>query len=175
MIREATPGDFPRLLALQAELASAWPDLLELAVKGGPTDDGPLTLVAYLENGTDEPASVDPAGYVLAVPGVPGDSGGGALTADDGAIQEGEDPQYVYLAEVVVASEHRREGHGTALIEAAASRFADYDQLRLTARANDKRALAFYQSNDFRVIDELPDHYDEDEDGDGLLLARDLD
>lgn len=174
MIREAVPGDLPRLLALQAELASAWPDLLELAVNGTPTDDGPLALVAYLENGTDELASVDPVGYVLAVPGVPGDSGEGALTAADGAMRAGNDPRYVYLAEVVVAPNHRREGHGTALIEAAASRFADYDQLRLTARASDERALAFYQTNDFRVIDELPDHYDEGGDGDGLLLARDL-
>lgn len=178
MIREAAPGDRPRLLALQAELASPWPDLLELAVGGDGAGDGPVALVACAGDPTDSgPAGLprgSPVGYLLAVPGGPADERGTRRSDDDGTAGTA-DPGSVYLAEVVVAPDHRREGHGRGLIEAAAARFAGYDQLRLTARADDEGALAFYRACGFRVVEELPGHYDEaGGTGDGLLLARDL-
>lgn len=142
MIREATKSDRPQVRTLQrAELTSPAPELLDLAFES----DAGTVLVAEEET---------PLGYALAVPG--------DRTAD---------PAVVYLAEIVVASDARREGHGSALLEAVAERVADYDELRLTARAADEGALEFYRENEFRILADRPDRY---EDGDGVLLVRDL-
>lgn len=93
-------------------------------------------------------------GYALVLPG--------SLDAE---------PSVVYLAELVVAPGVRREGYGAALVDAVVDRFADYDQLRLTARADDDGVLDFYRELGFWTLDELPDYY---RDGDGVLLVRDL-
>lgn len=163
MIREATPADRPRLRALQASLASPCPGLLDLAVGDTPGSGGPVALVAAPGDSPGGPTGDDPAGYVLAVPGTPPDGDDRPASGDA-----------VSLAEVVVAPDRRREGHGTALVEAAAARFAGRDRLLLTVRADDDRALAFYRANGFRAVDELPGHYGENGSGDALVLARDL-
>jgi len=157
--REATPADLPRLRALQGHLAAPWPDLLDVAVDDTPAG-GPLALVA--EAGRAGPADAgEPVGYALVVPDDP--------ETDDGTADSA---RGVYIAELVVAPDHRREGHGSTLLDALAARFSGYDRLRLTTRADDERALAFYRATGFRVLDDLPDHY---EAGDGLLLGRDID
>lgn len=157
-IREATHADLPRLRALQAHLAAPWPDLLDVAVDDTPAG-GPLALV--VETGRAGSADTGgPVGYVLVVPDDP--------ETDDSTADS---TRGVYVAELVVAPDHRREGHGSTLLDALASRFPGYDRLRLTARADDERALAFYRANGFRVLEDLPDHY---EDADGLLLVRGL-
>lgn len=142
MIREATATDRPAVRALQERaLASPAPELLDLAFES-------VAATALVDE--DE----DLLGYALALPGDP--------TAD---------PTVVYLAEIVVAPDARREGRGSALLDALADRFPEYDELRLTARATDEGALGFYRENGFWTLADLPDHF---EDGDGVLLVRDL-
>jgi len=148
MIRAATVGDLPRLRALQlASLAEPWDGLLEPAIEGPP-----VVLVSTLRGRAGAATATDPAapvGYAVAVP-------------------EGAD---AYLAELVVASGHRREGHGTALLDALADRLAaaGHERLTLTVHEADRRARAFYDSNAFGVRSLLPEHY---EDGDALVLVR---
>ncbi|WP_435197295.1 GNAT family N-acetyltransferase [Natronomonas sp. EA1] len=141
MIRPATDSDRPRIRTLQQLLRSPAPDLLELALDGAGT-----VLVAEDEG--------EVIAYALAMPG-DGDS----------------EPSVVYLAEIVVAPGVRREGHGSRLLDALCDRFPAYDQLRLTARADDADALSFYRGVGFWVLSELPDHY---ADGDGVLLGKEL-
>jgi ribosomal-protein-alanine N-acetyltransferase len=76
-----------------------------------------------------------------------------------------------YLAELAVAPGHRRRGHGSALLSAVLDRLADHDELRLTTRAADDRARAFYEAAGFERLRRLPGHY---ADGDGLLYGRRL-
>lgn len=78
-----------------------------------------------------------------------------------------------YVAELAVAPGMQGEGHGTALLEALLARLRNegFEQVRLTARSDDERVRSFYDSFDFTVAEQLPDHYD---DGDGVLLVRPL-
>lgn len=150
MIRDATQDDLPRLRALQeAALEEPWPQLLALAVREG----GPCALVSATSDGT-------PVGYALAVAGGP----------DDPGSREGADQAVAYIAEIAVAPAHRREGRASALLEAVADRFADRDAVRLTARADDESALAFYRANGFEAVSTIADHYQDETDG--VLLGR---
>lgn len=76
-----------------------------------------------------------------------------------------------YLAELAVAPPAQGQGHGSRLLEAVLDRFCErgFEELRLTARADDERARSFYEGFDFTVAERFPDHYD---DGDGVLLVR---
>lgn len=142
MIRDGTTADRPAVAALQeAALSSPAPELLDLAL-----GSDAATLLVAPDDGL--------AGYALALPG-----------------DRAADPAVVYVAEVVVAPRARREGYGSTLLAAVADRFADYDQLRLTARRDDDGPLGFYRENEFETLARLPDHFD---DGDGVLLVRDL-
>jgi len=78
-----------------------------------------------------------------------------------------------YLAELAVAPPAQGRGHGSRLLALVVERYRDrgFDELRLTARADDERVRSFYEGFDFTVAERLPDHYD---DGDGLLLVRAL-
>ncbi|WP_135667732.1 GNAT family N-acetyltransferase [Halorhabdus rudnickae] len=142
----ATPEDRPRLRAIQrAVLAEPSPDLLAVAVDGAG-----LALVARV----DQPAQTDdPVGYAL------------ALTADE----------ITYIPELAVTPAWQRQGIGTVLIERTAERAtADgVTEIRLTVRADDDAARAFYRDCGFEVLEELPDHY-ETGSGAGLLLRRRL-
>ncbi len=82
-----------------------------------------------------------------------------------------DDREVAYLAELAVAPDHRRRGHGSALLSAVADRLADHERLRLTTRATDDRARAFYEAAGFEPLHELPGHY---EAGDGVLYDRRL-
>lgn len=97
-------------------------------------------------------------GYVLVVP----DNPEVADTPPDG-------PPCLYVAELVVAPGYRRDGRGSGLLDAVEDVYPDRYHIRLTARSDDERALAFYRANDFRVLDHLPGYY---EDGDGVVLVR---
>lgn len=161
LTRRAVPADLPRLRALQACLDAPWPALLELAVGDGPADDAPFALVIEV-GASDAVGPAGPAasivGYALAIPGrravaetVPENEGG------------------VYVAELGVAPGFRREGLGSALLDAVEAAFPGRDHLWLTARSDNERALAFYRANGFRVRDRIHGHY---EDGDGVVLVR---
>lgn len=160
--REATPADLPRLRALQVGLSSPSPALLDVAVADSPTDDPPRALVTVESrphnDRTGEPEVSVPVGYCLVVPVVPS-AGESPAT---GSVS-------VYVAELVVAASYRREGRGSALLDAVADRRPGRTRLRVTARSDDDRALEFYRANGFRVVDTLPEYYG---DADGVALVR---
>jgi ribosomal protein S18 acetylase RimI-like enzyme len=84
------------------------------------------------------------------------------------------DGDQCYIAEIAVHPGHRRTGHGSALLESIVD-WTDTDEIRLTVRADDPTARAFYETHDFCVIDRLPGHYDDGADTrDGLLLSKSL-
>lgn len=161
-IREAIPADMPVLETIQqAALASPWPELLDQAGDGVfclvalPEMDGERTMMMNGEErigeSESESESDTPIGYALALDG-----------------------EQCYLAEIAVHPDHRRAGHGSALLERVMD-WTDTGEIRLTVRADDPTAHAFYETHDFRVIDRLPSHYDDGADTrDGLLLSKDL-
>lgn len=142
-IRPARPADGSALRAIQrAAVAEPAPELLELAVAAaGSGTSGPRCPVAV--TGDDHPV-----GYAL-------------------ALEEGAS---CYVAELAVAADHRRRGHGTALLEALAADTAA-GELRLTVRAADEAARAFYAARGFEAVDHT-DRFDGDVRG--LVLAREL-
>lgn len=150
-VREGRPADLPTLQAIQAAvLAEPWQELLAVAVDGPP-----ILLVATERSGGDgcSEAQNTPVGYALAV-----------SDGDDAAA---------YLAELAVAPDHQGTGHGSALLDALVDRLvADgIDELRVTVRAVDEQARAFYRDRGFGRRERITDHY---ETGDGLLLAREF-
>lgn len=174
-IREARPGDLPKLRVIQAAtLAEPWPALLELGVDGPP-----ILLVA-----TDPDAG--PVGYALAVVGKGAHAPEVSRTSDGERHEEppaeqnsraaelsaGWEPSdsAAYLVELAVAEPYQGSGRGSALL----ARLADYlrtdgcDRLRLTVRERDRRARSFYRDRGFERRERLPEHY---ESGDGLLLV----
>jgi ribosomal-protein-alanine N-acetyltransferase len=148
-VREARLEDLPRLTAIRAaSLREAPPLLLDVAVRGAG-----LVLVATSPDGTEVTPGdrAVPIGYAL-------------------AMRDGEH-EVAYLAELAVAPAHRRRGQGSALLSTLLDRLADHDELRLTTRADDDRARAFYEAAGFERRRELPGHY---ADGDGVLYGRRL-
>lgn len=89
-----------------------------------------------------------PSGYAIVVPG----------------------REEAYLAELAVGADDRGEGHGSALLSEITER-VEAAELTLTVRSDDRRARSFYLDHGFVVRETLPGHF---EDGNGLLLARDL-
>ncbi|WP_255197186.1 GNAT family N-acetyltransferase [Halorarius litoreus] len=136
-------ADRPAVRELQKLLDVRAPALLEAAFDAG------LGEVLVADAGGE--ALV---GYALAVPG-----------------DESAEPSIVYLAELVVAPGVRRQGWGTALLDAVCAELDGYDQLRLTVREDDTAARAFYRDRGFWELADLPDHFDGE---DGRLLVRDL-
>ena len=141
-IRDGTAEDLQALRAIQAAtLDEPWPELLETALKG--SDAGPTVVV--LE-------TTEPVGYALVV-----------ADAEDLA----------YVPEFAVHPDHQGEGYGSELMAGLCDRlaYAGYGRLRLTVRVTDRRARAFYDQQEFGVVDRLDDHF---EAGDGLVLERQL-
>lgn len=94
----------------------------------------------------------EPMGYAIVIPGT-GDA--------------------AYLPELAIAPEHQGEGYGSALLERIAAELqeAEYEELRLTVRADDTTVREFYRDHGFEQLERLPDHFEE---CDGLLLKQDL-
>jgi ribosomal protein S18 acetylase RimI-like enzyme len=198
MIRSATDADRQSVRVLQALLDAPAPAMLELAFDTGvgtvlvasedagddyAGDEDAGDDYAGDEDAGDEDAGDDHAGdgeHVSAEESADGagdddtgDETGGAIVGYalvlPGSLEA--DTSVVYLAELVVAPGVRRQGYGAALVDAVADRFDDYDQLRLTARADDESVLEFYRDQGFWTLDQLEDYY---RDGNGVLLVRDL-
>jgi ribosomal protein S18 acetylase RimI-like enzyme len=193
MIRSATDADRQSVRVLQALLDAPAPAMLELAF-----DTGVGTVLVASEDAGDDYAGDEDAGDDYAGDEDAGDDHAGDgehVSAEESADGAGDDDtgdetggaivgyalvlpgsleadtSVVYLAELVVAPGVRRQGYGAALVDAVADRFDDYDQLRLTARADDESLLEFYRDQGFWTLDQLEDYY---RDGDGVLLVRDL-
>jgi ribosomal-protein-alanine N-acetyltransferase len=90
----------------------------------------------------------EPLGYAVVVPG------GGSVA---------------YVPELAVHPDNQRDGYGSRLLDRLRTRYtAGGGQLRLTVRADDRGARAFYADHGFRVVDRLDGYF---EAGDGLVLA----
>ncbi|MBV0924712.1 GNAT family N-acetyltransferase [Halomicroarcula limicola] len=83
------------------------------------------------------------------------------------------DSPVAYVAEFAVAPGMQGRGYGTRLMRALLVRLRNdgFETVRLTAREDDERARSFYDTFDFEMVERIDDHY---EDGDGVLLSRDL-
>ncbi|WP_254271919.1 GNAT family N-acetyltransferase [Haloarcula marina] len=83
------------------------------------------------------------------------------------------DHPVAYVAEFAVVPAMQGQGHGTALMTALLERLraGGFETVRLTAREDDERARSFYDGFEYTVAERIPDHY---EDGDGVLLVREL-
>jgi len=111
-------------------------------------DSGPPTCLVAVEAPDDDGP---PVGYALAL--------------------GGED---WYLAELVVAPDHRRRGHASALVAALAERCEG--RLRVTVRADDERARSFYAARGFGAVERLAGFYDlPDGSRDGIAMVRPAD
>jgi ribosomal-protein-alanine N-acetyltransferase len=142
VIRDATPADAPALAQLQSFLPEPSPDLLE-----GALDTGAVTPATALVSVADAGARRRPVGYLLAVPG----------TA-------------VYVAELVVAPDHRREGRARALLEACAARAGTDATLTVTVAPDNEAARSLYRACGFERDERLPGFF---EGGDAVRYRRD--
>lgn len=137
MIRPGRPVDAAALARLQSHLPRPSPRLLEAALDS--PADGPSPVVALVSTAGDVPV-----GYLLAAPG-------------DGTT---------YVAELVVAPAHRREGRARALLTRAAR---DADRLTVTVDPGNQAALSLYRDCGFERVRRLPDFFDGDP---AVLLER---
>jgi ribosomal-protein-alanine N-acetyltransferase len=147
VIRPALPADRSALTRLQSYLPEPSPELLDSALDSTALAPA-MALVSTTEGeGTGAGSGGDPVAYLLAVPG-------------DGTT---------YIAELVVAPEHRREGRGRALLSACASRAGD-DALTVTVAPDNEAARSLYRACGFVEKRRLPDFFDG---GDAVLYRRD--
>lgn len=79
----------------------------------------------------------------------------------------------VYLTELAVGPDEQRQGYGSELLEYLCDDQGEdgYERLALTVRVIDDDARQFYYDHGFSVEEQLPEEF---EDGDGLLLIREL-
>ncbi|MFB6256364.1 MAG: GNAT family N-acetyltransferase [Haloplanus sp.] len=88
-----------------------------------------------------------PVAYLLAVPG-----------------------DAVYVAELVVAPDHRREGRARALLDACAARAGPDATLTVTVASDNETARSCYRACGFEKEGTVPDFFDG---GDGVRYRRD--
>lgn len=142
MIRPATPTDEPALRRLQSHLPEPSPGLL-----AGALDTTALTPATALVSVAAEDDA--PVGYLLAVPG-------------DGTV---------YVAELAVAPDHRREGRAQGLLAACAECASDESpSLTVTVEPDNRAARALYEACGFEEVRRLPGFFD---DGPAALYRRD--
>jgi len=149
VIRPAIPADEPALVRLQSHLPEPSPGLLSSALDA--TALTPATALVSIADGTSsgESGSDAPVGYLLAVPG-------------DGTV---------YVAELVVAPDHRREGRARALLAACAESAPDESpSLTVTVAPDNGAARALYEACGFEDVRRLPGFFD---DGPAVLYRRD--
>ncbi len=84
------------------------------------------------------------------------------------AVTDGE--SVAYVPEFAVDPDRQREGYGSRLLAELRARLAaaGHDELRVTVRASDDGARAFYASVGFERLDRIEGHF---ENRDGLLLV----
>ena len=137
MIRPVRADDAAEIAALQSYLAGPSPRLLATA--------GALGTCLVAVGGAD--ARADPTGP----PDADGRPVGYALVIGDGDT---------HLAELVVHPDHRREGHGRALVDAVVARQAPGTRVTLAVAADNDPARSLYDSAGFAPIDRRPAFYE---------------
>lgn len=185
-LRPARPADGPRVLALQSNLDEPSPALLDHGLRAGgvllATADG--APVGYLlavgvrfaaGSGPDEPRTV--AARTETAEAANGrQSGVGPRTGLEPGFgieldrefptQRDDDAPSAHLAELAVAPDHRRQGHGGRLLDALLARSR---RVTVTVAPGNDAALALYRSRGFERVGRRPDAF---ADGAALVLAR---
>lgn len=144
MIRPARPADRSALTRLQSHLPEPSPGLLDSALDEAALT--PATVLVSVDGGENRRRTDEPVGYLLAVPG-------------DGTV---------YVAELVVTPDHRREGRAKALLAACAER--EGPSLTVTVAPDNTAARALYEACGFETVRRLPDFF---HDGPAVLYRRD--
>ena len=139
MIRPARTDDAAAIAALQSRLDAPSPRLLAAV---GALGTCLVAVVAGAEYGRAGSAAVpdatgDPVGYVL-------------------VIGDGD----THLAELVVHPDHRREGHGRALVNAVVADQAPGTRVTLAVAVDNNPARSLYESAGFEPIDRRPEFYE---------------
>jgi ribosomal-protein-alanine N-acetyltransferase len=142
VIRPARDGDAAVIAALQSHLDAPSPQLLATVDAVG------FCLVAV--DGAGGPREVDRADPT-APPGIDGSPVGYVLVIGEGDT---------HLAELVVHPDHRREGHGRALVDAVIDRQPPGTRVTLAVAADNDPARSLYESAGFRAIDRRPEFYE---------------
>ena len=155
MIRTARPDDRERLRDLQLHLREPNPPLLDYAVEGSP-----LVLVSTAGretprtgSGEERPAPDDhPVGYLVAF----------------------RNEEAGYVAELVVAPDHRREGRAKRLLAGAFDRLRDEERsrVRLAVHPEDEAARRLYESMGFEEVGREENFYADG--SEARVLNRDL-
>jgi len=130
VIRPATDGDAAAVATLQSRLDAPSPRLLAAVGVLG-------TCLVAVADGAATADESRPVGYVL-------------------VIGEGD----THLAELVVHPDHRRAGHGRALVDAVVDRQAPGTRVTLAVAADNDPARSLYESAGFRPIDRQPAFYE---------------
>jgi ribosomal-protein-alanine N-acetyltransferase len=153
VIRHARPVDEPALTSLQSYLREPSPRLLRAALASD--TPSPVEALVSTSAGGDRDAADDlagerrdgdqPVGYLLAVPG-------------DGSV---------YVAELVVHPDARREGRATALLSAC---HAAETRVSVTVAPENEAARSLYRRRGFDEVDRLPGFF---ADGPAVLYRRD--
>ncbi len=154
-VRRARPEDRGALLGLQSELPRPNPDLLRGALDA---DLGRVfvTTVDGCENGGI------PVGYLLALDRTAGPPAGVEADADTLQTRSG-----AYVAELVVAPGHRREGRATGLLATLSTAVDGW--VTLTVAPENDRARECYRSLEFEVLRRDPEFFDGDP---ALVMGR---
>lgn len=139
MIRPARADDAAAVAALQSYLDAPSPRLLAAV---GALGTCLVAVAAGDERDRAGPAATPntaggPVGYVL-------------------VIGEGD----THLAELVVHPDHRREGHGRALVDAVIDGQAPGTRVTLAVAADNDPARSLYESAGFEPVDRRPEFYE---------------
>lgn len=158
-VRPARPADRERLLAVQRHLSRPNPDLLRAGLAG---------VGRCLVSVTPEDT---PVGYLLALGRVAGPVADDTDEPPAPARREDADEtaeRGAYVAELVVAPAHRREGRATELLDALAADLAG-GWITLTVAPGETAARAFYAARGFERLRREPAFFGETP---ALVLGR---
>lgn len=67
-----------------------------------------------------------------------------------------------HVAELVVDTDHRRDGHGTALLDAVEASLGDGDEVTLAVTPDNDGARAFYREYGFDEMERRPEYFEGD-------------
>lgn len=171
-IRQGTTADRDGLRQIQTVLPEPSPALLDASLVSLDENHASITPAvgpAEGQDSCDTAGGADVAGPAPTLPQRPLSALVCLVGTDPVGYCIAVDGPGVYLPELAVHPDHRRMGHGSALLGAVTERFDEREAIRLTVAVDNTAARAFYDHQGFERVDRLPDHF---ESGAGLLLER---